>query len=67
MREVTGVIHVGANTGQERHIYNAHGLRVLWVEPFPEVFAALEANIRGIAGQTALNAILADVDGKSII
>lgn len=64
LREVSGVIHVGANTGQERHLYNAYGLGVLWVEPLPEVFAELEANIRGIAGQTALNALLADVDGK---
>jgi FkbM family methyltransferase len=64
LREVSGVIHVGANTGQERYIYSAYGLSVLWVEPIAEIFAALEANIQGVSGQIALNALVADVNGK---
>jgi hypothetical protein len=28
-----GVIHVGANAGQERDLYAAHGLSVVWIEP----------------------------------
>jgi hypothetical protein len=33
LRDVTGVIHVGANTGQERFLYRLFGLNVIWIEP----------------------------------
>lgn len=33
-----GVIHVGANAGQERELYAAFGLHVIWIEPIPDVF-----------------------------
>lgn len=64
LREISGVVHVGANTGQERELYEANGLSVIWVEPIPEVFENLLANIRGFKNQRALKALVTDVDDK---
>lgn len=64
LRHVTGVIHVGANTGQERDLYDAHHLDVVWVEPIPEVFQELEANIAALPRQRGIRCLVADVDGK---
>jgi hypothetical protein len=62
LRGARGVIHVGANTGQERDLYGYYGLDVLWVEPLPDAFAALQRNLRGFASQTALQALVTDTD-----
>jgi len=62
LRSVSGVIHVGANVGQERSTYESLGLRVLWVEPIPDIFAALSANIATLPRQRALQALLTDKD-----
>ena len=35
LKEVSGVVHVGANTGQERGIYDKLSLDVIWIEPIP--------------------------------
>ena len=64
LRDVSGVIHVGANAGQERHYYQAHGLRVVWIEPIPEIFAQLMANLKSFRGQLGLQALVTDIDGK---
>lgn len=64
LRHVNGVIHVGANSGQERDIYDAHGTRVVWIEPIPEVFAKLQANIAALPRQRAIQALVSDLDGK---
>lgn len=66
MRRVRGVIHVGANTGQERAHYRQYRLPVVWIEPIPEVFAQLQANIAGLPGQRALQALAADAEGRSV-
>ena len=57
-----GVIHVGANVGQERHLYADRGLAVLWIEPIPSVFATLVDNIGEEPRQRAINALLLDKD-----
>jgi FkbM family methyltransferase len=62
LHKVSGVIHVGANSGQERGVYDQLGLRVLWVEPIPEVFAALSANIAPFHRQKALQCLVTDKD-----
>ena len=62
--DVTGVVHVGANTGQERDKYARHGLAVLWVEPIPDVYAQLTQNIRGYNRQQALQALITDGDDQ---
>lgn len=51
LMRVPGVIHVGANVGQERDLYRQLGLRVLWIEPIDEVFNTLVSNIEGYRSQ----------------
>jgi FkbM family methyltransferase len=62
LRSVRGVVHVGANIGQERDLYARYGLDVLWIEPIPEVFAELSANLVGFPRQRALEALVTDRD-----
>lgn len=58
-----GVVHIGANTGQERDMYHRLGLQVLWVEPIPSVFAQLRDNLTDYPAQQALQALVSDTDG----
>ncbi len=62
LRTARGVVHVGANVGQERELYDRHGLDVLWIEPIPDVFATLAANIAGCPRQRALECLVTDRD-----
>ena len=64
LKEVSGVVHVGANFGQERKLYSTYGLSVVWIEPIPEVFTQLDSNIRGFKNQQALQALVTDIDDK---
>jgi len=59
-----GVIHVGANVGHDRTHYASLGLRVIWIEPIPEIFATLRRNITPYPDQKALNYLVTDSDGK---
>ena len=63
LKRVRGVVHVGANIGNERDLYAEHGLKVIWIEPNPEVFAKLVENIRGFPDQKAINALITNEDG----
>jgi FkbM family methyltransferase len=62
LKKVKGVIHVGANTGQERELYKQYGLSVVWIEPIPEIFEKLQLNLIGISGQMALKGLVTDQD-----
>jgi len=62
LRRIHGVIHVGANTGQETALYGQYGLFVVWIEPIPEVFEKLQSNLRGFPKQIALKGLVTDVD-----
>ncbi|MBU2495962.1 MAG: FkbM family methyltransferase [Candidatus Omnitrophica bacterium] len=64
LQNISGVIHVGANTGQEREIYDKLSLRVLWIEPIPEVFETLKANLRGFPDQRAIQHLVTDRDDE---
>jgi len=64
LRAGRGVIHIGANTGQERFEYANYGLNVAWVEPIPDVFRELQSNLAGFPNQTAYNCLIARQDGK---
>jgi len=64
LSNIEGVIHVGASIGQERALYDAFGLRVLWIEPIPSVFAELVKNIAPFPKQRALNNLITADDGK---
>lgn len=62
LRSVHGVVHVGANVGQERDLYARHGLDVLWIEPIPDVFVELRRNIERYPRQRALECLVTDRD-----
>jgi FkbM family methyltransferase len=62
LRTARGVVHIGANVGQERALYDRYGLDVLWVEPIPDVFAVLAANIAAFPKQRALQCLVTDRD-----
>ncbi len=62
IRRISGVIHVGANHGNERNLYRKYRLPVVWVEPIPEVFDLLESNIKSYRYQQALKCLVTDQD-----
>jgi 2-O-methyltransferase len=64
LRFSTGVIHVGANSGQERELYDLFGLNVLWIEPITDVFRELQSNLQGYPAQSAVQALVTDEDDK---
>ena len=64
LRAARGVIHVGANVGQERDLYRRYGLEVLWIEPIPDVFVRLRANIAAYPRQRALERLVTDRDDE---
>jgi len=64
LKEAKGVIHVGANLGQERDLYASFGLNVVWIEPIPEVFAKLQSLIAPYPLQKAFCYLVTDVDDK---
>lgn len=64
LRRVSGVIHVGANTGQEKEIYARHNLDVVWIEPIPEVFAELKAGLEDFPRQQAYQCLVTDKNGE---
>ena len=60
LRDAKGVVHIGANIGQEREMYNKLELRVLWIEPIPQLFNVLKQNIERYPKQRALQYLLTD-------
>lgn len=57
-----GVIHVGANIGEEAEWYERQGCsRVLWFEPNKELFPILERNIEGYLHHDAFNFGIHDI------
>src|SRR5262249_20756194 len=66
LRECRGVVHVGANEGQERDLYAWYDLNVVWIEPIPAVFERLVSNIYVTPRQRAINALITDENGKEV-
>lgn len=64
LHKISGIIHVGANSGQERDTYEEHGLRVFWIEPIPELYNELQENIRSYPRQRAASYLVSDQDRK---
>jgi FkbM family methyltransferase len=61
----TGVIHIGANVGQERNHYKKYNVKkILWVESDPNTFRQLKKNIKPYKNQKALNYLLTDKKKK---
>lgn len=65
LNEVTGIIHVGAATGEWRHIYAKYNLDVLWFEPIPSVFEVLKSNLANFPKQKAYQYLVMDEDDKA--
>lgn len=61
-----GIVHVGANAGQEAPYYARLGVPVVWIEPLPDVFEALEARIADYPRQQAVRALVSDTDGAEV-
>lgn len=62
-----GILHLGANEGQEAEMYHKLGIRnVIWVECVPDVFKKLVAHLMRFPAQHARLACLSDVDGMNV-
>ena len=64
LKDISGVIHIGANYGQEKGSYRNNDLDVVWVEPIPEIFSELEKGLKNYPKQKAYQELVTDVDGK---
>lgn len=62
-----GVLHLGANTGQEADVYAALGIkRVIWVEALPDIYTQLVQKIARYPGSLAFCACLSNIDGYPV-
>lgn len=64
LNDISGVIHVGANSGQERELYKSLGLHVIWIEPIPNVYQQLEKNLKNYKNQIPLKALITNEEDK---
>jgi FkbM family methyltransferase len=65
---VRGVIHVGANRGQQRFYYAAIGADVFWIEADPSVYEDLLSNIAPWSPrQRAICGLVTETDGEECI
>lgn len=63
----SGVLHLGANTGQEAAAYAQQGItQVIWVEALPDVHSKLVDNVAKYPGHRALLACLSDKDDDQV-
>jgi FkbM family methyltransferase len=62
INKVGGVIHIGANSGDEASTYDIHDLRVAWIEPIPEIFQELCHNISAFKKQRAYRYLIGEKD-----
>jgi FkbM family methyltransferase len=60
-----GIIHIGANTGQERHRYRDGNLDILWIEAHPAIYKTLVQNLKGFERQRAICQLLTDRDNEA--
>ncbi len=64
---IRGVVHIGANIGEERQTYIDHSIeKVAWFEADPSTYEVLKTNVSSLRGHTAYNLLLADVDNKEV-
>ena len=67
LSKISGVIHVGANTGQERGLYAQNNLNVIWIEPIPEIFFELRKNLAEFPCQQAYQYLVTDKDNEKYV
>lgn len=62
-----GVIHVGANVGEEVDLYANNGIKHgIYIEPIPEIYSRLEENCRKYSKHTPINALVSNRNGETI-
>ena len=66
LKKIKGVIHIGANEGQERDMYKKYSLSVVWVEPLPTIFEQLKKNIKNYPNQKAFRYLLTDQNNQKV-
>lgn len=65
--QTPGVLHLGANTGQEAQAYEDHHIpRVIWVEALPHIYTQLVTHLKRFPGHIALLACLSDKDNERV-
>lgn len=66
--QTPGVLHLGANTGQEAEAYVKQGItNIIWVEALPHIHSQLVKHVKNFAGtHTALLACLSDKDDQRV-
>lgn len=60
-----GILHIGANRGQEAEAYNKHCSNVVWVEAIPHVFNDLVTNVSKYR-HVCINACVSDTEGETV-
>jgi FkbM family methyltransferase len=61
LKNAKGIIHIGANEGQEREHYKKLGVkRVIWIEADPEIYKLLLSNIKKYKNNKAFNFLVSD-------
>ena len=63
LERAKGVIHVGANVGEERDVYAGLNLPVFWIEADPDACQRLLWNIGEYPNQRARRSLITDTDG----
>jgi len=62
-----GILHVGANRGQEAEEYHRAGVKnVVWVEALQHVYGDLVSNVSKY-GHTCINACVSDIEGRKVV
>lgn len=63
-----GILHIGANIGEEAKTYHDEGVeKVIWFEGNPELFPQLNENVSKYPGQKAYNNCIGDYDGEVVL
>lgn len=65
----TGILHCGANTGQETETYARLGVKeVVYIEALPDIFTKLVDHVKDFHGRyICINTCLSDEDGRDVI
>lgn len=62
-----GILHVGANSGQEAETYHSYGVKkVVWIEALPDVYEKLISNISKYPNQIGVKACVSDKDNETV-
>lgn len=65
--KATGILHIGASTGQEAEVYDQLGVKnVIWIEAIPKVFEQLRANVTKY-NHICIRACIGDRNGEEVV